>query len=362
MKYYGDLPVVILEGPPTERGLIHGRALGELIHTCLTIEREAHCVEKKDWEKILKQVEPYRQYLEREHLSAYQELEGIARGSDVPVNAIILINEGADEFWNDSCTTLVILPGAAQAGHTILGKNRDGPNLRLKTDALFIVIPETGLRYVTLAGIGTLARDGINECGLVLFGNGLSGPRDGQSLGVSFAVLRRYLLNQPTLGHMQLTLDRLPRRGSFNYTLASVSGEAMALEAAVKRLYRVDPLDGILVHTNHFVAAEAANISEQEVPWGARSRFRLERLRSILEPKAGSLMILDIQQALSDHEEYPGSVCSHRVELGQPGGTLNSYCVDLNDKTIYVANGPPCTTPYVPIPFIEIGLEFAPCA
>lgn len=32
MKYYDDLPVVFLEGSPEDRGLTHGRELGERIH------------------------------------------------------------------------------------------------------------------------------------------------------------------------------------------------------------------------------------------------------------------------------------------------------------------------------------------
>lgn len=361
LNYYGDLPVVYLEGTPAERGIHHGRTLGQHINVCLKIEFEIHSIKDKEWDTVLSRVEPYRKYLEREHPVAYQELEGIARGAEVPLNAIILINESEDEFWNGSCSTVVALPNASRDGHVLLGKNRDGPYLRLKTDALFVVSPATGPRYITMAGVGTLARDGINECGIVMLGNGLGDPDVMRVQGVSFAVLRKYLLNQITIDGILTTLATLPRKSSFNYTLASEAGEALAIEATVKSLYRVNPVNGVLIHTNHFIAAGAANIPEKEVPWGARSKFRLERLRSILESKAGDLTIVDIQKALADHLEHPGSVCSHRVELGQPGGTLNSYCFDLSEKIFYIANGPPCCTPYIPIPLSDIGLDLIQC-
>ncbi|HZD34880.1 MAG TPA: C45 family peptidase, partial [Nitrososphaeraceae archaeon] len=228
MNQIGDLPIVYLEGSPRERGLYHGRALGDAIHDTLRLEREAHGVEEKDWNTILGRVDPYREYLEKEHPDLFQELEGIASGAITPLNAIILINEGADNYWNQGCSTLVVEPAATLPRHILVGKNRDGPYLRLKTDALFVVFPKNRPSYITIAGVGTLARDGINEYGLALFGNGLAGPNDDQGKGIAFAGLRRYLLAQSTVSSIQATLEQLPRRSSFNYTIASAVGTAIA--------------------------------------------------------------------------------------------------------------------------------------
>jgi hypothetical protein len=80
-------------------------------------------------------------------------------------------------------------------------------------------------------------------------------------------------------------------------------------------------------------------------------------VRALLEPSIGHLTLKDIQSALSDHTQYPNSICSHRKEGGDEGGTLNSYWMDLEEEIFYISNGPPCTTPVTEIPLQDLGIR-----
>lgn len=350
MKYYGDLPVVFLEGSPADRGLAHGQMLGEPIHDYVEKVREVCASQGVLWEQALKKVRRFRAILQDEQPDAFQELEGIARGAEISLDTIVALNAPHELRLNDGCTTIVALPQATQSGHVLIGKNYDEPYQRLKTDALFVVSSGRGPRFVTLASVGTLSRDGFNDCGLVLLGNGLQGPGDGHRRGIPFPILRRQLLAQPSMSAVQRVLETQPRSHACNYTVAFASGEARALEASVDQVYGVPPTDGLLIHTNHFVAPDAAGLNDDRTT--EHSRFRLDRVDRLLRPKTGRLLLVDIQNALADHAHYPASVCSHREE----GGTIASYWMDLQEGILNIANGPPCKTPITEIPLQDLGL------
>ena len=123
------------------------------------------------------------------------------------------------------------------------------------------------------------------------------------------------------------------------------------------QVFSVSPNNELLVHTNHFISAGAKTIDRGKVPWGGRSRFRLKQVRALLEPRIGQLSLEDIKNALADHTQYPNSVCSHRTEDGDVGGTLNSYWMDLTEGIFCIANGPPCTTPFTEIPLRDLGFQ-----
>lgn len=358
LKWYGDLPVVFLEGSPKERGLAHGKTLGDMIHQHMRIEREVRSLDDIGWDIVLERTEKHRAFLEEVQPTAYQELESIARGAEVPVNAIIAMNAQHNQLWDAGCTTVVALPDVTYLGHTLVGKNRDGPYQRLKTDVLFVVYPESGPRFATLAAAGTLTRDGFNDRGLVLLGNGLNAAQDDQVPGIPFTILRRHLLAQSEISEAKQVLEMLPRSHACNYTIASVSGRAYALEATVDHVFSVAPSNGLLIHTNHFVSLDAKELDRNKVTWGGRSQFRLEQLRALLEPKTGRLTLKDIQSALADHTEYPNSICSHRKEGDVEGGTLSSYWMDLYEEIFYISNGPPCMTPITEVPLRDLGIRF----
>jgi len=355
MACFGDLPVLFLEGSPERRGLVHGRAFGQRIHRYVRRVQEIYSEQGIAWGEALAKAESYLPVLQDKEPEALQELAGIARGADLPVNAIVAINAPHELRLAGGCTTIVALPSATQSGHTLVGKNYDEPYQRLKTDALFVVAPEKRPRFVTLASVGTLSRDGFNERGTVLLGNGLSGPKDGQAQGIPFPILRRHLLVQPGVMEVGETLAALPRSHACNYTVASSHGEARAFEASVDTVYSVAPESGLLVHTNHFIAPDAVTLGDGRMSGSEHSRFRLGRVKALLQPKVGRLTLEDIHRTLADHGGYPGSICSH----GQGGGSLASYWMDLEEQVFCVKNGPPCETPVTEIPLRDLGISMS---
>jgi isopenicillin-N N-acyltransferase-like protein len=351
---YGDLPVISLAGSAQERGITHGEILGERIHQYLEKVMGIYSAREGGWGQVLKISEHYREFIGGIQPAALEEMRGIAEGAEVSLEAIVALSIDHELRKIHGCTNIVALPSATRSGHTLVGKTYDEPYQRLKTDALFVVSPDQGPRFVTLTSVGTLSRDGFNEHGLVLLGSGLRGRRDGEVIGLPFSVLRRIILAQHGIPGVGVVLNKAPRNQACNYTVALAAGEARCFEASVDGVYEVAPKDGLLIHTNHFLAPQAQGLDRRDPASAKDSQFRLKQARHMLEPKIGSLTLQDIQCALSDHTGYPGSVCSHREDTG----TLSSYWMDLNEGVFCITNGPPCITPVIKISLEELGFHF----
>ena len=103
------------------------------------------------------------------------------------------------------------------------------------------------------------------------------------------------------------------------------------------------PEDGVLRHTNHFLAdIHPADLALWAMP---SSAVRLQRLRA-----AGTARTLDdFGVLLADHADYPHSICAHADPADHPceqGATIASMLMDLTARRIWLAAGNPCQVPY----------------
>src|SRR6266700_2322725 len=130
------------------------------------------------------------------------------------------------------CSALAYAPPLGQSGSTLLGQNWDWLLHAAQTLVVLEARPDDGPDFVTVVEAGLLAKAGMNAAGLGLVTNAL----------VTEAVK---------------VLSAGPRSSSANYLIAHASGAALDIEAApgdFTRLYPLFPEDGVLAHTNHFLA------------------------------------------------------------------------------------------------------------
>jgi isopenicillin-N N-acyltransferase-like protein len=75
---------------------------------------------------------------------------------------------------------------------------------------------------------------------------------------------------------------------------------------------------------------------------------RLTRMRELLEVRQ-PLSISDVQACLRDHDNYPDSVCRHQHPDDPPEEactTVVSAVMDLDERALWLADGPPCENQY----------------
>jgi len=111
---------------------------------------------------------------------------------------------------------------------------------------------------------------------------------------------------------------------------------------------RIEPRDGLLAHTNHFLDETlAAAEGDQPEEWLAGSRSRLARAVGAAPGELAEGLTL-----LARHDADVQAICRHDEPPGEPGRPLVDTVVSLAMRPgvpeLRVAAGQPCTCAFVP--------------
>jgi isopenicillin-N N-acyltransferase-like protein len=246
------------------------------------------------------------------------------------------------------CSAFAYVPGPGRAGPAILGQNWDWLLHAARTLVVLEARPQDGPDFVTVVEAGLLAKTGMNAAGLGVVTNALVTDADMGEPGLPYHVLLRAVLDCGTVTEALKVLQAGPRSSSANYLIAHASGTALDVEAApgdFTRLYPLFPEDGVLLHTNHFLAPriDPVDLSLWAMP---DSAVRLQRLRAAAET---AKTLDDFRVVLADHADYPNSICAHPDPADHPreqGATIVSVLMDLNARHLWLAAGHPCQVRY----------------
>jgi isopenicillin-N N-acyltransferase like protein len=287
------------------------------------------------------------------------ELRGIADGAGLDLADVLAINVRTEVMYSAKarqalrtrtrlpaeCSAFAVVPAPGQDAPAIIGQNWDWLLHAAQTLVVLEVRQDDGPDFVTVVEAGLLAKAGMNAAGLGLVTNALVTDADAGEPGLPYHVLLRAVLDCATVTEALEALQAGPRSSSANYLVAHASGSALDIEAApgdFTRLYPLFPEDGVLLHTNHFLAGiHPADLALWAMP---SSLVRLQRLRA-----ARARTQDDFRALLTDHADDPHSVCAHPDPAAHPfeqGTTVASMLMDLTEKHIWLAAGNPCQAPY----------------
>ena len=207
------------------------------------------------------------------------------------------------------------------------------------------VRPDDGPDFVTVVEAGLLAKTGMNAAGLGLVTNALVTDADTGEPGLPYHVLLRAVLDCGTVTEALKVLQAGLRSSSANYLIAHASGAALDIEAApgdFTRLYPLFPEDGVLLHTNHFLAPriDPVDLSLWAMP---DSAVRLQRLRAATTAANSRRRSTTSAPLLADHADYPNSICAHPDPADHPReqGATDRLRADGPERPSPVARGRP---------------------
>lgn len=366
MNAAGEYPRIRISGGPRDRGLQYGAAARD------RIERSRQGYEQAfrssvgwSWERAVESVahlvapvqEAFPQYL--------QEMEGIADGASIPFTDVFTMNARTEVIWAATvreadnerakyareCSAFALLPARTASGHTYLGQNWDW--LAHSFDSLVILEVEQDDKpnFVTIVEAGLLAKASMNSSGLGVAVNALVTSADRADPGVPFHVLIRAFADCDSMADAVYVASKNRRASSGNYLLAHSDGLAVNLETTPGDYRGVSaqlPSNGAIVHTNHFVTPTHGPLDVGHFAM-ADSLIRLQRVQtSIAEAKAPAT-ITALRLALADHADFPAAVCCHpdpRQPEADQWATVMSVVMDLDARTLHLADGNPCSHDY----------------
>lgn len=358
----GTYPHVRVGGSPFERGVSYGT------QARARVERSLDCYAKvfasgagMDWRAVREMAKPFEATIGRFGPDYLDELRGIAAGAAVDPLDVLALNvrtevmfsakarDAAAALGTAECTAYASVAAPGSSATVTVGQNWDF--LLHARDTVVVLESECPGRpnLVTVVEAGILAKAGMNSAGLGLVTNALATDSDAGEPGVPYHVLLRAILDCETVAEALAALQRERRSSSANYLVVHEDGSALDVEAApgdYSRLFLVHP-DGPYLHTNHFLSSrfDGRDVSLWAYP---DSPVRLGRARSASRGRVQ----LDVEWAMAtmaDHAGFPDSVCRHpnpHHSPGERGATVASVIMEPASRTMWLADGQPCTRPF----------------
>ncbi|MEU5835973.1 C45 family peptidase [Streptomyces diacarni] len=277
-------------------------------------------------------------------------LDGMASGSRQPAHRLAALNARTEMLYgtgyrDEGCTSLSVLPSHTGDGHTLLAQNWDWHPEQAEVTFLLATRDETGFSVLSLAEAGMLAKSGLNSAGLGVCANLLVSDRDRGGAGVPYHYLLRGALQARTMSGAHKKLLPVQRISSGNVLLADGNGgEAVDFELAPNVFGTLLPENGLITHANHFETP--LPLHDKKAATSALTILRSVRARHLLEPALEDRRIglTDIVATLRDEWSFPDGICRHpdpEVPEAERNATVYSVVMDLTDRVLWIAPGPP---------------------
>jgi isopenicillin-N N-acyltransferase-like protein len=342
-----------MTGNAFERGLVHGRTLARAIKANMTLyHRMVRGMTGLRENDMLGRAGAYLPFLRETVPELVEEMEGIAKGADTPLNAVLFLNARTEimstEPGTPECTSLGLTGERTVNGKPVMAQNWDWHSMVGDGTALFHVSPKEGPRCLYLAEAGQVGKIGLNENGVgVLLNILFSEP---PQIGVPVHVLLRQVLGLGSVPEAISLVERSRRASSSHFLLGDIKGNLVGLELSPGAVAHVRPSEGAVVHTNHYCDAGLSTKDRgpaafpDTIPRLARIRaFMADRKRWGLE---------DLKEILTDHEDGPSSICRHvddRLPEHMHMESVASLILDLPERKMMVSRGQPCRNAYTEV-------------
>ncbi|MFT4562698.1 MAG: isopenicillin-N N-acyltransferase-like protein [Gammaproteobacteria bacterium] len=321
-------------GTPAQRGAAYGETLRQRIQTTYALyEDKLFAQSALSNGEIASRAEHVRKIV-TDFSPAYTiELDAIASGSGLQQWQIYALN-ARTEILNTpvaECTALYF------ANDAILGQNWDWVAALEELAVLVTWDLPDGHQVLSFTEPGMLGKIGLNNRGIGVCLNILFARH--QLDGLPVHILIRALLDCGSIEQTRSVLRRSGFGKSSHLLVADDQGNACSTEFVGDERFEVEPVDGVLLHTNHCVAPAAKNRTaiipttierlEQGANWLARTSERdLETMRTILlDDSAGPISI-------------NGSYHSEALLDGQDVGTCATILMDLKARVMQIKKGP----------------------
>lgn len=335
---------------PQDRGIAFGQAHRDAVHgTVATYERLFREARNVDTQDIRRFGEAVAEQLGHDWPDAANEIAGIARGAEVDEATLMAVNARTELLAAavpPECSALGVLPQRS-GGPTLLAQNWDWHPALSDCLVVWTIVEPPGHWLSTMTEAGILAKIGLNSRGLGLCLNILATSADGGNSGTPVHVLMRLILQRcDDLADVDDLLADNPVSASSSFNVG-IPGALVSYELSPAGVRRIEPEDGVLLHTNHFLDPphNVEDIYRREPDTLARLNELERRMRN--GPR--KIDAEAVKQALRSHDAGPLAICCHDPDnerYADRQESLVSICLHLDEPRLELSDGAPCRTPY----------------
>lgn len=352
-RHDGPPPLVKVGGSHYEIGYQIGQACSQQVRHSIANARklleDTYNELELTWEGAIIQARKYMPFVQERYPQLVQELSGLAAGAQVEFDELAVVNAleavTMDALHLTKCTSMAVNQERTADGHVLIAHNEDW--LPDDESDVYVVhaAPEGEPSFLAMTYGGLLCNIGFNAAGIAQCCDSVF-PTDAR-IGIPRVIVSRAVLGATNLADaIRMTL--VPRRAAgYNHMLVDQNGELYSVEVSARRFAILYGLDGMLVHTNHYLDEKMQAI-EDEPDELIGTRLRYFRALRLLQ-RTPEHSIKTLQTIQRDHMNYPNSICNHYMEDLSPldrEKTINAIIMDLTARAMHIAWGNPCQNQY----------------
>ena len=346
-------PELSVSGSPTQMGQNIGEHFKTQINelSALVLDRANKGMRNRiSWEQAEGAASNSFHRVEEFFPDIMDELRGTASASNVSLERLMVMNSrNMLSFDSEGCTSIMVSDQASDSGSGFAGQNWDNDPAMGPLSAVITRKGTGKTSFTSWLQPGIVAYMGFNSAGIGVCMNALNGPTDPKGLPWYFLV--RCILESESSEHAIKQILSVPRALTANAAMIITSGP-LNLEITPDSVETLESeSNGMLVHTNHCVHPSLASNNKLFANRIYGQSFdRKARAQVLLEQRVtdGKISISDAQALLSDHQDFPTSICRHPNNDHKTGWqrSVISIIVEPSLRRMHISNGNPCKNPY----------------
>lgn len=334
------IPLIETGGPWRDIGFDVGKGVREQIQFAAESTRAE--LGGLDPAAVIGNIGPYLRITEEVAPDVIAELRGMAAGAEVPFETLFVLNAAAElvqAVGRVECTVVGISSAGTSNGHVLLAHNEDATAGWGDLTYVIKASPDGGPAFAAFTYAGLLLHQGVNDAGLGSVGNALY-ARDARP-GIPKLLLYRRAIAKRTIEEAIRTVTDPRRAYGNNHLFATADGDLYDVEVSGSRWAMRGGGNGFMAHANHFTLPEMTDLDRDEDL--LNSRLRQARVETLVEREWGQLDACTLRTLMSDHANYPKSVCKHHApESELDYGTIGSVVIDVTELKLWACSGNPC--------------------
>lgn len=336
--------LIEIKGTAFERGKRYGSSASGAIKR--NIDFYSSAFEKSaniDWPQAQKLAMKFLPVIEKYCPSYVEEMKGIAEGSGRSFEDILTLNCRSEVLFakTDACSCIIIPEGRGKNGHVFMGQTWDWMASARQNSVVLKVHQEGEPSILMICEAGMVGGKGLNSEGISICLNATSVGKG--KIGVPLHLMMRKVLDSSLATEAIKAVSILPRAGSGAFNIATRSGFEMVIEFSPDQFDVIMSQGEPLIHTNHYLSPLIApqDKAKSFIP----STFtRYNTMEKWLKKRGGRIGEKEIFRLLSNHDNYPESICYHedpRIS-GERYCSVYAMVMDVTAGKLWVTDGYPC--------------------
>jgi isopenicillin-N N-acyltransferase-like protein len=330
-----DHTLVVVSGTPRERGRAYGRKYSDPIRQFL--EKEvvaAYASPKANRQSLLRYAGACLPAIRRLSPTIVEELEGMAEGSGLSLEEIVLITL-QEELWHrgeipgaEHCTATAVGPPVTADGNTYVALSWDWFGQLYGQSQMLLWDRKEGPSVLSYSYPGLWIGAGVNAAGIALAWTSIGDIKTPKlAVGVPSYVLLAHLLYQPTLDAVEEESRRAGQAGWFTFVMADSRGQLLNIESSPEKI-------AIERHRGSLVRVYYGTREMTHTPPGTpiRRHPQCQRMMDLVSAAEGKITLPVLQGFYGDHQS---TICKHF-------GTLDAMVFNTTRREAHITRGPGC--------------------